>query len=164
MISKRQVKRYCCEDISKIENYDKAMADTTQTWECHHRMELIETGAIVDSTQQDLKDWGIYYNRPADELIFLTHKEHLSLHHRSKPRLEEIKRKISETLKGKPHSEEMRRKLSEVMKSKMHGSQSEEWKRKMSKASKADSIAYKEYKANGGTMKWKEFRKQRKVS
>ena len=33
------VKKFCCEDISKIENYAAAIADTTQTWECHHRME-----------------------------------------------------------------------------------------------------------------------------
>lgn len=56
MISENYVKRYCCEDISKIENYDKAIADTTQVWECHHKMELIATGAVVDSAQQDLKD------------------------------------------------------------------------------------------------------------
>ena len=31
MISK-VVKRYCCEDISLIENYDKAVADNTQIW------------------------------------------------------------------------------------------------------------------------------------
>ena len=30
-------KKYCCEDPSLIENYDKAIADTTQTWEIHHR-------------------------------------------------------------------------------------------------------------------------------
>ena len=29
MISETQVKRYCSEDISKIENYDKAINDKT---------------------------------------------------------------------------------------------------------------------------------------
>ena len=44
MICLATVKRFC-NDYSKIENYDKAIADTTQTWEVHHKMELIETGA-----------------------------------------------------------------------------------------------------------------------
>ena len=39
MISENQVKKYCREDISLIENYDKAINDKTQTWDCHHRKE-----------------------------------------------------------------------------------------------------------------------------
>lgn len=128
MIYEKTVKRFCCEDISKIENYEKAIADTTQAWECHHRMELIKTGAVVDSTRQDLIDWGIYYHRPVDELIFLTQAEHNSLHHKGRkkpPRSEEYKRKMSETKKGKrrgPMSEEQKRKLSESLKGKSHKS------------------------------------------
>lgn len=45
------MERYCCEDISKIENYEEAVADTTQMWHCHHRLELVKTGAVVDSTK-----------------------------------------------------------------------------------------------------------------
>lgn len=122
MISK-EVGRFCCEDISKIENYDLAIADKTQTWDCHHRMELIKTGAVVDSTMQDLIDWGIYYNRPADELVFLTKSEHLKLHKTGKPRSEETRKKLSESHKGKlpwntgkHFSEETRRKMSEKAK------------------------------------------------
>ena len=29
MISERMAKKFCCEDISKIENYEKAIADKT---------------------------------------------------------------------------------------------------------------------------------------
>ena len=29
MINETQAKKYCCEDISNIENYDKAVADKT---------------------------------------------------------------------------------------------------------------------------------------
>lgn len=29
MINEKQAQKYCCEDISNIENYDKAMADKT---------------------------------------------------------------------------------------------------------------------------------------
>lgn len=143
MVYERNVKEYCCEDISKIENYDKAVADTTQTWECHHRMELIETGAIVDSSRQDLIDWGIYYNRSADELIFLTHSEHQRLHTKGL--------KGKGPFKGRSHSEETKRKITEKLKS------------KPTKSMKS-AVAYREYKANGGEMKWNEFQKQRKVS
>ena len=38
MINEKQARRYCCEDISLIENYAKAMA-SGELWECHHRIE-----------------------------------------------------------------------------------------------------------------------------
>ena len=139
------VKKYCCEDISKIENYDKAIADTTQMWDCHHRMELIKTGAVVDSTKQDLIDWDIYYNRPADELIFLTKAEHMSLHWKGKHHSEEYKRKMSEACKGrtawnkgKTFSEEYKRNMSELMKGRTF---SEEWKRKLSESQKGKKLS-----------------------
>ena len=40
MINEHNAKKFCKEDISKIENYDKAIADTTQVWDCHHRTEI----------------------------------------------------------------------------------------------------------------------------
>ena len=138
MISK-YVRMYCCEDISKIENYELAKKDNFKGWVCHHRLELIKTGAVVDSTMQDLIDRGIYYNRPADELIFLTRPDHSKLHGAAIS--EETKRKISEALKdnqnhkGKSHSEETRRKLSKVSKgNRSHKGKhhSEEARRKLS--------------------------------
>ena len=36
MINERYARKFCCEDPSLIENYDLAIADTTQTWICHH--------------------------------------------------------------------------------------------------------------------------------
>lgn len=71
MIAKH-IQEYCCEDISKIENYDKAMADDEQ-WDCHHRRETIYS-------RDGLIEIGEYWNRPAAELIFLTHEQHISLH------------------------------------------------------------------------------------
>ena len=32
MINEKQARKYCKEEISKIKNYEKAIADTTQTW------------------------------------------------------------------------------------------------------------------------------------
>jgi hypothetical protein len=99
MINAKHAKQYCCEDLSKIENYDKAIADTTQIWDCHHRLELVETGAVVDASVQDLIDWGIYYDRPADELIFLPKSEHLSLHSRNRKCSDTAKKRMSESAK-----------------------------------------------------------------
>lgn len=72
------VKKYCCEDISNIENYDKAIADTTKVWECHHKFETM--CPLRPMSVEKLKEQGLYYNRPASELIFLTKSEHRKLH------------------------------------------------------------------------------------
>lgn len=102
--------KYCCEDISKIENYELAKKDDFKGWVIHHRLELVETGATADSTKQDLKDLGLYYNRPAGELIYLTKSEHQKLHRTGKPGpnrgkhfSEEHKRKLLESKKGKKY-------------------------------------------------------------
>ena len=102
--------KYCCEDISKIENYELAKRDNFRGWVIHHRLELVETGAVADSTRQDLMARGIYYNRPASELIYLTKSEHQKLHRTGKPGpnrgkhfSEEHKRKLLESKKGKKH-------------------------------------------------------------
>lgn len=64
-------------------------------------------------SQKQLIENNLYYNRPPEELILLTEKEHKSLHHKGKKFSEEHKRKLSEALKGKPRSEETKRKISE---------------------------------------------------
>lgn len=46
MINEFNVNAFCCEDISKIENYDKAVADKTQTWHCHHK-----NGIVMNMTE-----------------------------------------------------------------------------------------------------------------
>ena len=111
MINIKKVKRYCKEDISKIKNYDKAIADTTQTWVCHHMTET-----WWNCTAKELIENECYYNRKACELIFLTPEEHKSLHMKGKILSAETRRKISESHKGKHLSEETKRKLSEANK------------------------------------------------
>lgn len=137
MISEEQVIRYCSEDISKIENYGQAMNDETQVWECHHRAEILPCGNFSVET---LKKFGLYYHRPASELVFLTKLEHSRLHYKGKPLSEETKRKMSEAHKNM--SEETKRKMSEFRKGKPSPNKgkrmSEEQKRKMSEARKAD--------------------------
>lgn len=36
----RPDRTYCSEDISLIENYDKAIADKNRLWEIQHRLEI----------------------------------------------------------------------------------------------------------------------------
>lgn len=117
MISRINSERYCCEDIRNIENYERASNDLVETWDLHHRKE--DEGY----SKEDLIDSGLYYKRPACELIFLTHSEHSSLHKKGekhpsygKHHSEEWKMKISEALKGIPKSEEHKRKISIVKK------------------------------------------------
>ena len=95
MINEKQAKKYCKEDLSKIKNYDKAIADTSQTWDLHHMTET-----WWNCTAQDLIDNECYYNRKACELIFLTHAEHTKLHNKGKKYSTEHRRKLSEARKG----------------------------------------------------------------
>ena len=99
MICEKYAKNFCCEDLSLIENYDKAIADMTQTWHCHHRGEISPCGRFSVS---DLKKFELYFNRPASELIFLTHSEHRRLHLKGVPLSEDHKKAISDSKKGVP--------------------------------------------------------------
>lgn len=74
MICLETVKQYC-KDYWKIANYDQAMADESQVWHCHHLYEI-----EYNLSKIDLQALGFYFNRPFDELIFLTPKEHKRLH------------------------------------------------------------------------------------
>lgn len=102
MINKKYAKRFCREAISKIENYEKAITDTTQTWECHHRDEvkILPSGIEVRRSREELIENGRYYNCPANELIFLTKEAHRRLHHKGKHLSEESKIKLSESKKS----------------------------------------------------------------
>ena len=113
MINEYYAKKFCKEDISKIENYDKAIADKEIMWHCHHRTEI-----WWNCSKKDLIDNECYYNRKACELIFLTPEEHISLHKKGRTLSEECRRKISESNKGKNLSEETRKKMSEAHKGK----------------------------------------------
>ena len=127
MISENQVKKYCREDISLIENYDKAINDKTQTWDCHHRKESqYSAGELVDI--------GEYYNRPACELILLTKSEHMRLHHLGKEVSAETRQKLSEKkngennpMFGKHHSAEARKKIAEAKKGKPSCAKGTNW-------------------------------------
>ena len=92
MINETQLKKYCNEDIRKIENYEKAVNDKTQTWHCHHRLEI--QGQFRNSKAL-LKKCGMYYHVPASQLIFLTKSEHTRLHRLGRHHSEESRKKMS---------------------------------------------------------------------
>lgn len=123
MISRRMARRFCGEDISQIENYQEAIADDTQTWDVHHRLEI--QGQFKNSVKL-LKRCGMYWRRPASELIFLPHDEHIRLHTLGRPLSEETRRKISQATSGnqhflgKHHSDETKKRLSLAMSGENH--------------------------------------------
>ena len=116
MIKIQNVKSYCCEDFRLIENYELAINDTTQMWECHHRGEVLPCGRF---SRDDLKKFGLYYKRPTAELIFLTSTAHRLLHFKGVPRgpmSEANKKAISEAKKGIPLSEAHKKAVSDGLK------------------------------------------------
>lgn len=79
----------CCEDISLIRGYERAVNDTTQMYELHH----LEG---VFYTKEEMKRLGKYYHQPAMALIFLTRSEHKRIHYAFKPMERDRKEKIRE--------------------------------------------------------------------
>lgn len=86
MIGQRsRVKRFCCEDISLIENYEIAINDAENSYHCHHRLETHNADGTKKEKEEQLSierliEMGLYYGRPASELIFLTPSEHSKVH------------------------------------------------------------------------------------
>lgn len=136
MINFKQAKKVCCEEISLIENYEQAIQDKDKTWDIHHRLEIQEDKIL---SRQELKDMDLYYNRPANELIFITHGNHTKLHNSNQTK--ETKNKLSKINKGKILSEETKKKISESRKGKGTGNKSEETRKRMSEAQKGKHIS-----------------------
>ena len=131
MINEMQAKKYCKEDISKIKNYDAAIADKTHTWHCHHMTET-----WWNCTAKDLIENECYYNRKACELIFLTPSEHRRLHAKGENNPMYGRTGNKNPMHGKKHSDESRRKISEAKKGKKRKPFTEETRRKMSEVRK----------------------------
>lgn len=96
MINLRNVKEFC-KEFEKIENYQEA-ASSLEIWDCHHRNEI-----DMNLSRQELIDRDLYYNRPASELVFLTHRDHRSLHGKG-----------NKNMLGKKHSIETKKKMSDA--------------------------------------------------
>lgn len=111
-----------------VENYQAAVADTENFWECHHRLEI--QGPFVNSGEL-LNKCGMYENVPAWQLVFLKQSDHRALHdgNRSetthmklrKPKSAEHRAKISAARKGQKRSAETRAKISAARSAKIFG-------------------------------------------
>lgn len=153
---------FCVGSIQDIENYEKAVNDTTQTYVCHHRLETHTSDGErrkVDLSKEELLALDMYYHRPAEELIFLTNKEHMSLHNKGKKMSDDFCKKVRESMKGKNsgeshpfygkhHTEEAKRKIAEANKgrqSPMKGRHhTEETKKKIREAIKRKIVNKKQ--------------------
>lgn len=75
---------YCIpEEIEQIENYWLAKESNFDGWHIHHRLETHNSDGqrrLVNLSIAELKALDMYYNRPANELVFLTASEHIKLH------------------------------------------------------------------------------------
>ena len=94
-------RHYCTDPLDKIEHYEEALAECFKGWCIHHRLEIQQDKRV---SRQELKDKGLYYDRPASELIFMRKREHHRLHNADegnfwfgKSMPEEVKNKISQT-------------------------------------------------------------------
>ena len=142
---KRNFEKYC-KDYENIEKYDKALADNFVGWHCHHRRE-------AEFSRKELIALGMYYNRPAEELVFLTRAEHTRLHKKGnsymlgKHHTTETKNKIAEMHKGMHASEETKKKMAESRKGKRH---SEECKKKIGETKKGNTYVRGRHWYNNG--------------
>ncbi len=107
------------------------MSDDSQIYVCHHRLETHFSDGTprpknAQLSEAELKALDVYYNRPPEELIFMTDKCHKSLHHSNKYVNSSTRRKLSEYNKshpvrsflGKCHSDETKRRISNAKKGK----------------------------------------------
>ena len=105
---KHKFEKYC-KDYQNIENYEKAKAGNFKGWCCHHRLETHNSDGerrLVDISVEELQALGMYYKRPASELIFLPLGEHSALHDEGE----------NHPMYGKHHTDEARRKMAEANK------------------------------------------------
>jgi hypothetical protein len=106
MICLEKALRYCSEDISLIENYDKAINDADNLWVVHHRDEIrvLPSGMIAMRSKADLEENGRYWLVPANELIFMLKKEHMAMHAHYQRVSPEARQKMRAAKLGKPIS------------------------------------------------------------
>ena len=110
------VNKFCINDLQNIENFYKALNDRTQTWHCHHRFETHNSDGkmrTVELTKEELKALDMYYNRPAEELIFLTPKEHRILH---SPFSHVDRKLLPQNTKGHKMSDRVKKRISNGLK------------------------------------------------
>lgn len=148
-------KKYCPEHYQEILNYDLALKDNFVGWVCHHI-----NGEQF--TRKWLKKNNMYFNRTdPHEFKFMTKFDHDKLHDRigSKKNWDSDSReraRIRNLGKGNPM---FGKPGSKSFLGKKH---SESYRSHMSFLTNARADAFREHKANGGTLTWNEFQKEYK--
>lgn len=94
MISKSNIK-YICKHRELVENYNEAIADDTQMWDLHHKLEThfsdgSERPSNAFLSKEELIALDMYWNRSPEELIFLSKSEHCKLHGKCEQRRHNI--------------------------------------------------------------------------
>ena len=102
----KHIESYCCEPIENIEGYEEAVADKTQIYHCHHRLEV--QGPFRNSRELLIK-CGMYYDRPASELVFLSRSAHFSLHKKGREVKRESVEKLVKSLKARAANPDARK-------------------------------------------------------
>ena len=133
MIANIKILEKYCKDYKNIENYEDAVRSPL-IYDLHHRLEISE-----NKSKKDLIAENLYYNRPATELIFLEHGEHIRLHKANLS--EETRQRMSDAKKGHLVSEETRQKISDANKGNHntlghHWTVSDETRQKLSESHK----------------------------
>lgn len=131
MISVKQARWFCADDISLIPNYKEAI-ESDEVWDCHHVNEIQPDGTIASA--EHLIRNKVYYKRPWWELVFVSHVQHAKMHDDVNKAFKlgrhskEAKKKsaLKQTgrvgaNKGKKYSEETRRRMSEAAKKRPEG-------------------------------------------
>ena len=145
------LERYCS-NIEMVENYKLAKENNFKDWHLHHRLEThTSNGDLrkVNISRDELIALDMYYDRPAEELIFLTKSEHSSLHARF---TDKNNAKISETMKELWKKEDYRKMMSEAHKGHNFNKgrkHTEEHKKHMSEAHKG-----KHWRLENGKRVW----------
>lgn len=83
-----------CDQVNLIENYNEAISDLYNVWECHHKLEAF-------FTMDELIEMNRYYKVEPRELIFLKCKEHDNWPHIGRVIKDSTKQKMSDSHKGK---------------------------------------------------------------
>lgn len=122
MICEYTVNKFCTGNIEEIENYDLAIADTNETWHCHHRMEIQPDG--VRLSKKWMVEHDIYYGLDPCMLIFLRTSEHRALHVTDRPVTDKMRKSAAvhmkntkhDNFKGKKHNDDTKKRISESLK------------------------------------------------
>lgn len=108
----RHAKAWCSQPLSMIENYEEALK-SEESWACHHRLEIDDNGC-ERYTRKELIDAGLYYKRPASELIYLPHSLHSRMHNEARKKRGNVyaAKGKDNPMHGRHHTDDARKNIS----------------------------------------------------